>query len=229
MDYRETPPPPQVAGLIKARWTLAADGAPGEWLPQQATPDGCVEIIRRTRGASRWDVDQPACFVVGLVDRPQPFEISGDAAFEALRLWPWAWSVIGTIPLADLHGRWAAWDAPDFDTIEARLAAETGLDAIGTAILAAPSVAAMSAATAMPPRMLQRWFAAHVGLPPRAWLRLRRFQAAFETLPGEASLAGHAAERGYADQAHMARTFRELAGVPAGQARARAKGPFLRS
>jgi AraC-like DNA-binding protein len=229
MDYRETPPPPHLSGLIKARWTLAVDGAAGEWLPQQATPDGCVEIIRRTRGQSRWDGDQPQSFVVGLVDRPQPFEIGGDAAFEALRLWPWAWRVVGAIPLADLHGRWAAWHAPDFDTIEARLAAETGLDAIGTAILAAPTVAAMSAATAMPPRALQRWFAAHVGLPPRAWLRLRRFQTAFETLPGEASLAGHAAERGYADQAHMAREFRELAGLPAGQARARAKGPFLRS
>ena len=229
MDYRETPPPPHLSGLIKARWTLAADGAAGEWLPQQATPDGCVEIIRRTRGQSRWDGDQPQSFVVGLVGRPQPFEIGGDAAFEALRLWPWAWRVVGEGDGADLHGRWAAWDAPDFDTIEARLAVETGLDAIGTAILAAPTVAAMSAATAMPPRALQRWFAAHVGLPPRAWLRLRRFQTAFETLPGEASLAGHAAERGYADQAHMAREFRELAGLPAGQARARAKGPFLRS
>lgn len=228
MDYRETPPPPHLAGLVKARWTLAGGGSAGEWLPQQATPDGCVEIIRRTRGRSRWGSDQPACFVVGLVGRTQPFEIGGDAAFEALRIWPWAWSLVGTIPLADLHGRWAAWDAPDFDAIETRLAAEPRLNAVGAALIAAPTVAAMSRATALPPRALQRWFAAHVGLPPRAWLRLRRFQAAFETLPGEASLAGHAAERGYADQAHMAREFRELAGVPAGQARARAKGPFLR-
>ena len=108
MDYRETPPPPQLAGLIKTRWTLAGDGAADQGIEQHATPDGCIEIIRRTRGRSRWDGDQPASFVVGLVDRPQPFEISGDAAFEALRLWPWAWGLVDDIPLAALHGRWQA-------------------------------------------------------------------------------------------------------------------------
>ena len=132
MDYRETPPPAPLAGLVKARWTLEAGGA-DEWLPQQATPDGCIEIIRRTRGRSRWDGDQPASFLVGLVDRPQPFEISGDAAFEALRLWPWAWSLIGDTPLTALHGRWQAIPTPDFQAIEARLSAATELANIGTA------------------------------------------------------------------------------------------------
>ncbi|WP_447765292.1 helix-turn-helix domain-containing protein [Sphingopyxis panaciterrae] len=227
MDYRETPPPPHLAGLVKARWTLAAGGAADHWIEQGATPDGCVELIRRIRGRSRWDGEQPASFVVGLVDRPQPFAISGDAAFEALRLWPWAWSRIGDVALAALHGRWQAIPAPDFDAIEARLAAAIDLNDVGTALIAAPSVAAMGEATAMTPRALQRWFARHVGLPPRAWLRLLRFQNAFAALPGEPSLAGHAADSGFADQAHMAREFRRLAGVPATTARRRARGPFL--
>lgn len=227
MDYRESPPPPHLAGLIKARWTLTGDGTAYRWIEQQATPDGCIEIIRRTQGRSRWDGEQPASFVVGLVGRAQPFEISGDAAFEALRLWPWAWNLIGDIPLAALHGRWAAWDAPAFDSVEARLAAAHDLGLIGSAIVVAPTVAAMGEATQMAPRMLQRWFARHVGLPPRAWLRLLRFQSAFATLPGEDSLAGHAAAQGFADQAHMAREFRTLAGVPATTARRRARGPFL--
>lgn len=85
----------------------------------------------------------------------------------------------------------------------------------------------MSAVTSMNPRALQRWFARHVGMPPRRYLKLLRFQGAFETLAGEASLAGHAAAQGFADQAHMARAFRDLAGVPAGTARRRARGPFL--
>jgi AraC-like DNA-binding protein len=227
MDYRETSPPAPLAGLVKTRWTLVAGGAADEWLPQHATPDGCIEIIRRIRGRSRWDGDQPASFVVGLVDRPQQFEISGDAMFEALRIWPWAWSLIGTIPPAALHGRWQAIPTPDFAAIETRLSAATELGQIGTALIAAPSVAAMSAATGMNPRALQRWFAHHVGIPPRRYLQLLRFQGAFETLPGEASLAGHAAAQGFADQAHMARAFRDLAGVPAGTARRRARGPFL--
>ena len=227
MDYRETPPPPHLAGLIKTRWTLAGDGIATEWLPQQATPDGCIELIRRTRGRSRWDGEQPASFVVGLVARPQPFEVSGDAAFEALRLWPWAWEAVGDTGPATLHGRWQEIAAPDFAAIEARLSAAADLNAIGTALIAAPSVAAMGTATGMAPRALQRWFARHVGLPPRAFLRLLRFQGAFETLPGQPSLAGHAADSGFADQAHMAREFRELAGVPATTARRRARGPFL--
>lgn len=227
MDYREIPPPPHLAGLIKTRWTLIGDGTAGDWIEQQATPDGRVELIRRIRGRSRWDGEQPASFVVGLIDRPQPFAISGDAAFEALRLWPWAWSRIGDFALAALRGRWQEIPAPDFDAIEARLAAATDLNDVGTTLIAAPSVAAMGEATAMAPRALQRWFAHHVGLPPRAWLRLLRFQNAFAALPGEPSLAGHAADSGFADQAHMAREFRRLAGVPATAARRRARGPFL--
>ncbi len=227
MEYRETPPPPHLAGLVKARWTLAGDGAASEWVPQHATPDGCIEIIRRTRGRSRWDGDQPASFVVGLVDRPHPFAISGDAAFEAMRLWPCAWDLIGDRPLGALFGRWQPWPASDFAAIETRLAAAPERAAIGNAIVTAPSVAAMGAATGMAPRALQRWFARHVGIAPRAYLRLLRFQGAFETLPGEDSLAGHAADRGFADQAHMAREFRNLAGVPASTARRRARGPFL--
>jgi AraC-like DNA-binding protein len=228
MDYREVAPPPALAGLVKTRWTLAANGRPGDWIEQQATPDGCVELITRTHGRSRWDGDQPASFVVGLVDRPQAFAISGDARFEALRLWPWAWTMLGGAPLATLTGRWQPCPAPDFDAIAHRLAAAAALNAFGLAIVAAPTVAAMGSATGLSPRALQRWFAAHVGMPPRAYLRLLRFQKAFETLPGETSLAGHAADGGFADQAHMAREFRDLAGVPAGQARRRARGPFLR-
>ncbi|GEM_PF-2498575 len=227
MDYRETLPPPHLAGLVKTRWTLTGDGAADRWAEQQATPDGCIEIIHRTRGRSRWDGEQPASFVVGLVDRPQPFAISGDAAFAALRLWPWAWRLISDIPLSALHGRWRALPGADFAAIETRLSAATEMRRIGTALIAAPSVAAMSAATGMGPRALQRWFARHIGMAPRRYLQLLRFQGAFETLPGEASLADHAAAQGFADQAHMARTFRTLAGVPAGTARRRARGPFL--
>ena len=227
MDYREDPPPPSLDGLLKVRWTLAGGAAADQWIEQQATPDGCIEIIRRLAGRSRWGGEQPACFAVGLIEKPEPFEISGDAGFEALRLWPWAWPLVGDRPLSDLRGRWRPFDAPPFDDIEARLAESAELNRIGRAILSAESVAAMSEVTGMGPRTLQRWFATHVGLPPRRYLRLLRFQRAFETVPGQPSLAGHAAEQGFADQAHMAREFRAMAGVPAKQARRAARGPFL--
>lgn len=229
MEYRERPPPPHLAGLIKARWTLAAADSPGEWIEQQATPDGCVEIVRRLKGRSRWGAEQPECFVVGLITRPQPFEISGDSAFEAVRLWPWAWGLIGDMALGELTDCWCEWSAPGFATIEQRLCGAPDFNAIGAAIVAAPTVARMSDATGMGPRRLQRWFARHVGQSPREYLRLLRFQSAFASLPGQPSLAGHAAEHGFADQAHMAREMRRLAGVTARTARRRATGPFFMS
>jgi AraC-like DNA-binding protein len=234
MDYREHAPAPALAGLIKAFWTLEGGGGAGEWIGQQATPDGCVEIIRRLAGRSRWDGDQPERFAVGLVGTPTAFAISGDSHFAAIRLWPWAWPLLSPIPLADLWGRWIPFAhpmleaLPNFDAAARMLPAAEALDAIGRALTAAGSVAAMSRATGMSARTLQRWFARNVGLPPRNYLRLLRFQKAFEQVPDAASLADHAAAQGFADQAHMARAFREMAGVPATEARRTAKGPFLR-
>lgn len=227
MDYREYPPPPALEGLVKVRWTLAGNGAAEAWLAQQAVPDGCVEVITRLAGRSRWDGEQPARFAVGLIERPEGFEMSGDARFEAVRLWPWAWPLIADRPLAEMRGRWVAFDGPDGEEMEERLAKAAELAAIGRAILAAATVEEMGRATGMNPRRLQRWFARHVGLPPRRYLRLLRFHKAFEEVPDQPSLAGHAAAQGYADQAHMARDFRAMAGVPAKQARRTAKGPFL--
>ena len=227
MHYHEEPARLS-RGLIKARWTLDAGGDPHAWIEQQATPDGCVEIIRRLAGRSRWGGDQPAVFAVGLIERPEPFEISGDARFAAIRLWPWAWSLLSDIPLAALRGRWQALPEPlGPEAAAERLEAAGALNRIGEAILSAASVEEMVRATGMAPRALQRWFARHVGLPPRHYLRLLRFQKAFGSIPGQASLAGHAAETGFADQAHMAREFRALAGAPPTRARRAARGPFL--
>lgn len=232
MDYREIPPSPALAGLIKTFWTLDGGGPTGKWFEQQATPDGCVEIIRRFAGRSRWGEPQPERFAVGLIEAPEPFAISGDARFAGVRLWPWAWPLVGTGSLEAMRGRWtpfagAAADLlPDFAAVERLLAGYERLAAIGRSIVAARSVAEMGA-SGLEPRALQRWFARHVGMPPRRYLRLLRFQKAFEGVGEPATLAAQAADHGFADQSHMARTFREMAGVPARQARRSARGPFL--
>lgn len=234
MDYAEQAPPDDLAGLVKTFWRLEANSDPAEWIDHQAVPDGCIEIIARTRGRSRWGEEQPALFIAGLNDAPVTFAFSGDARFVAARLWPWTWPWVSDLPLAAIRNRWATLDSPAFATVEeaetllrARLAG-CDLAATGRAIVGAASVAGMQAATGMSPRALQRWFAAHVGLPPRRYLGLLRFQNAFADVAAEGSLADHAAGHGFADQAHMARAFRDLAGLPASQARAKAKGPFLR-
>jgi AraC-like DNA-binding protein len=60
---------------------------------------------------------------------------------------------------------------------------------------------------------LAQRFREEVGLGPKAVSRIVRFQAAQELARTGDDWAGVAAECGYADQAHLAREFRELAGA----------------
>lgn len=77
------------------------------------------------------------------------------------------------------------------------------------------------------PRSLERRFLTQTGLSPKLASRIVRFQAAASVLQKDprAPLATLAVERGYHDQAHMTREFRELAGLtPAAYASERAVG-----
>jgi AraC-like DNA-binding protein len=67
-------------------------------------------------------------------------------------------------------------------------------------------------------RRLERRCADAVGLSPKSLCRIERFRYVVARLPGDARprparLAHLAADAGYADQAHLARDFRELAGL----------------
>ncbi len=64
-------------------------------------------------------------------------------------------------------------------------------------------------------RRLQQLFNAHVGLAPRAWLRLQRLRACLRVLRQSPapSWAQMALDAGYYDQAHLTNDFRALCGV----------------
>lgn len=246
MDYAEWAPPPEMQGWIKTGWTLRANADPGVWLENVATPDGSIEIVRRTSGRSEWRRLQPCVFVAGLIDRPARFRMTGDASFSAIRLWPWTWHALGGrrcsgfmndwIPLADgtaLHDLSVGLgeEQPLNPRIGAALEAVPNrhrLHRIGQVILQSTSVAEVRDRLECSSRWLQRWSAAHIGMPLRTYLRLLRFQEALVTVQSSPdTLAQCAAATGFADQAHMARTFREMAGDPAIAVRTRAAGPFL--
>jgi AraC-like DNA-binding protein len=74
--------------------------------------------------------------------------------------------------------------------------------------------------------LLQR-FRAEIGLSPKSAARVIRFERACARLlaPSRPSLATVAAEGGYTDQSHLARDFRELAGVTATRWLAERPGP----
>lgn len=242
MDYCEHAPAPALSGLVKAFWMLGGDGEARSWVEHRAVPDGCVELIRRLHGRSRWDGDQPEIFAVGISDSSASFAISGDSRFAAIRFWPWAWPFLSGVSLNAMWGRWTAVTENPLRGLARRLpdaeAAETALlpllagagrsRAVGQAVLESSSVDEIRRRTGLDARALQRWFARNVGMSPSRYLRVLRFHKAFEQVPGEPSLAGHAAAHGFADQAHMAREFKAHAGAPAGEARRKATGPFLR-
>jgi len=239
MRYAEHPIPPALDGLVIAIWALNGDGHADTRVTHDATPDGCVELIRRLRGRSWWNGEQPELFATGLSEAPIRFTMSGDAAFIGIRMWPWAWAVISDAHIRDFTGRWIGVDPTSHagavlaDPAEAASALETALaghrpNAIATAVLRSASVAEIVATSGIAHRGVQRWFAAIVGLPPRRYLRLIRFRAAMlDFADPPATLAEQASANGFADQAHMARDFRLLAGVSPSIARGRAIGPFL--
>lgn len=239
MHYAEVAPPISLRHAIKLGWTLTLDGGADQRVRHAAMPDGCVELIRRLRGRSFWRNEQPETFVVGATRGPADLQLSGDGSFVGIRLWPWAWNSIGHIPSAKLVDDWADLEvaAPGLElpeSVEAAMRAVTQMMLtfapvlLYEAILRSRSVAELARRSGRSHRWLQRWFNRNVGMTPRTYLRLLRFSDAIEGLAAvEGSFAGHAAERGFADQSHMSREFRSMAGLPATSVRNRAVGPFL--
>jgi AraC-like DNA-binding protein len=86
-------------------------------------------------------------------------------------------------------------------------------------------VAALADRAGLSTRQLERLFEEHIGLGPKLYARLVRFQRALALVRGtRAPLAAVAARAGYFDQAHLTRDFRRFAGKPPAALRATAPG-----
>jgi len=244
MHYSEIPPPPHLAALVRCAWRLACD-APAEYV---ALPDGCCELIVRRAGASAWigeraDEDQPACFMAGQLLRPQPLRFRAGSLFEGVRVYPWAAHVLSARAGPALVQCW--FPTPELrpppestllDLLDARFARDAGqLDPV--LLRAAPllaggacaSAGALARACAVERRTLERRFAQVVGVSPKQYLRVLRFERATRRITADpaTNLADLAADLGFADQAHMAREFRTHAEMPPSLGRARAPSPVL--
>ena len=76
-----------------------------------------------------------------------------------------------------------------------------------------PDVARLARSLGVSLRQMQRRFTAQVGLGPKHFARMRRFQRVFAVVEeGNARWAAVAAECGYYDQAHLIRDFKEFLG-----------------
>lgn len=229
--YEERPPPPRLAPLVACVWRQHAEAA---WV-QRVVPDGCVDVMWVTAGSEvRAEVAGPDTWahserldagtsIAGVRFRP-------GAAGEVLGL-PLHALRDERVPLAELWGRVAVEAMTDQVVVSSRPEA-----AAVAALLArlpdapddsGPELAATLAARAGPgtvrqmadelglsERQLHRRCMAAFGYGPKTVQRVLRFQAALEAARAGRRLADVAAETGYADQAHMSREVRALAGAP---------------
>ena len=203
--YRELPTTdPYVACL----WTSA--GAP---TPRRILPDACVDIVWT---GAKLIVAGPAT-QAAMATAPRPalgvrFRVG--AAGAALGI-PASELLDLSVPLEDV---WGADGAEIAQTVAERPTLSVLAQKVGAKIARgdAPDRLVRAAATGARPgigeRQLRRRFADAVGYGPKTLQRILRFQRFLALAQTRTDLARLAFEAGYADQAHLTRECRRLAG-----------------
>jgi AraC-like DNA-binding protein len=239
MAYRELLPHPALRPFVDRFWILTA--AAGD-RPRRILPDGCIDVIVNVEPDSdrfgqavavgtmtRAILFHPRSRVCSAAVRFRP---GGAAPF--LRL-PADELTDRIFEARDAGARWIAAGADEVpaDPRAAVIALEQRLlrrldaivapdrvvaHAVGRLFAAAPpQIAELGREIGWSRQHLARRFRAEIGVGPKQLARVARLQRAVDRLQsgagGDLTLAGTAVDLGYFDQAHMARDFREMAGV----------------
>ena len=215
--YREFAPPPPLRGLIECGW---ANEGPGASIT--VMPDGCMDLIR-----------MDGCVVVAGPDTAASTSQRGADPVTGLRFRPGALPrLLGVpadelrdqrVPLADLLP--AHSGTGSLTELTTRLAArrqspETApwslplLSRVTAMLAAGATVERVAAEVGSSRRTVQRQSVAVFGYGPATLRRVLRFRNARRLLQDGMPPAEVAARAGYADQPHLHREVRALAGVP---------------
>lgn len=226
MGYREIPPPRPLRGEIECAWTAGvAAGAPAESL--DVLPDGCMDLVWTGR----------ELLVAGPDTGPHPTRREPGVLSAGLRFAPGRLPALLGLPAAEVRDRRAP--LAELHPVPARRAlarlehgepplpvlldltlALPGDPAERAVRLVADQLAAGASATATADRLgwtersLHRRCLAAFGYGPAVLRRVLRFRRAALLLYDGVPIASAAAEAGYADQPHLSREMRALAGVP---------------
>jgi AraC-like DNA-binding protein len=226
--FRETTPSTHVRAAVASRW----HGFGGWDRTLRVLPDGCADVI--------WD--RRELIVVGAHPAPLRFGVAADSHNVGLRLrLGRAGAVLGVsmaelprgpVPLDDLwgasarrlaqrlhgasttRGRHELLEQAVADRLDATASASDRTVDAAVRLLRLPGarVDDVARTVGLSPRELRRRFLVHVGYGPKALHRVLRLRAFLRNVPGSASLADCAARSGYADQSHLGRECRQLAG-----------------
>jgi AraC-like DNA-binding protein len=232
IPYRELSPPPALADHIAAIWIR--HGTNHDSSPLRVVPDGSADIIWHDDGRS------VTALVAGPDTEAHLAPLAAGSHMVGIRFASGAaQGVLGVpldvlcnlrVPLSELWGP-VAEELAERVALSAR--PELALAAAVRERITAPPdptvtaiarrlefavgsgvVSGLAADVGMSERQLQRRCRAAFGYGPKTLQRVLRFQRAFRLARGGGRLADVAAIVGYADQAHMARETRRLAGVP---------------
>ncbi len=225
MTYRERTS--AIPGAVA--WSRVADGAE-RWI----LPDGCIDVI--------WD--GTSLFVAGPDTGPHRTAAPVGTAYAALRFGPGTAPAVLGVPADALRDQRVAlgelWPRAEVEPVVARLhdahagtptevleqvAADrlrgSPVDPLAAEVARrlgeGQPVAEVAAAVGLGERQLHRRSLALFGYGPKVLARVQRLQRALALARGGSPLSAAAAEAGYADQAHLAREVRALAGTTMGQ------------
>lgn len=230
--YREYRPGPELADIVECIWTANGERS----LPFRILPDGCMDIVfdftaPPDRGGSvigamrrvRLAAPQQRVDFLGVRFRPggmtacfrldaAPFT---DKRIDLVAVWPQArviWNRLGETPAparpAMLEAQLRALRNTKPDALVSHCV--RSIEAAGGRL----RMAHLERATAVNARLIERRFAAHVGISPKRLARVVRFKTAMAMIGrGRADWAALAVDCGYADQPHLVREFKELSGL----------------
>jgi len=221
MRYLEYQPCERLRPFIRCFWTLSA-GSPEPPAAQRVFPDGSIEIVFHFGDAfQRVHEDgsverQGATLLAGQIWTPLTLRPGTRPDVLGIRFRPMGAAPflrfpldrIGgmVLPLEDVWGgRARSWrdmavDSPNRVAAVERLLLECRPEPV-------------EPMRALGIRQYRRRFEASVGIAPKMFERIRRFQKALASL-GSLPLAELAANCGYYDQSHLIRDFRQFAGAP---------------
>ena len=219
MEYREHSPSAALAPFVQCYWTLAGTSAEAP-PPSRVYPDGCMEIIFHfaepfSRLMDGGSVERQArSLVAGQIWEPVTLQPSARADVLGIRFrpagaapflrFPLQEAAGGILSLEDVWGGHArAWRDQLGDAV----------DRIGMVerLLLACAPAERADWHALSPRQFRRRFREQVGITPKLFHRIRRFQRALGIV-GTVTFADAAALCGYYDQSHLIRDFRQFTG-----------------
>jgi AraC-like DNA-binding protein len=217
MDYRELQPRPESRPFLHCLWTLETDGD----AVQRIVPDGRQELIVNlglpfeSFHGGEWR-RQPRAFVTGQLTGPLLVRPNGPARILAARFRPDGASRVfdgpepdGILPV-DI-------DVGSLEALEALLLkrARPGDPIVAAAVrrlTASPDLAGLDQALGISARQLERRFKRRVGIGPKLFCRIQRFQRVFREIESGGNWVQAALACGYYDQAHLVRDMRQFSG-----------------